>query len=147
MSDAAEVRVEKRFRHPPERVFDAFLNPETTGLWLFATPGGVMETAELDPRPGGGFHVVERRGGDLARHWGEFVVVERPRRIVFDFRTDPDAPWTRVTVTFAPAGDGCDVTLTHDLAPEWAAWADRTRHGWTTILDGLASTLDPGDAA
>ena len=38
-----EVRVEKLFRHPPERVFDAFLDPARVGDWLFRTPEGVMD--------------------------------------------------------------------------------------------------------
>lgn len=142
MTSPVPVRVEKRFRHAPERVFDAFLNPATAGLWLFATPGGRMERAEFDPTPGGGFHIVERRADGAAEHWGEFVVVDRPRRLVFDFRTDPTAPWTRVTVEFAPAGDGCDVVLAHDLDAQWADWADRTTAGWTMILNGLERTME-----
>ena len=142
MTGAVEVRVEKRFRHPPERVFDAFLDPATVGDWLFATPGGTMEKVDYDPRPGGSFAIFERRGPDPARHFGRFVEIERPSRVVFDFWVDeaPDAP-TRVTVRFEPDGDGCRATLTHDLAPAWASYAERTTAGWTMILDGLARTL------
>lgn len=77
------VRVEKHFRHPRERVFDAFLDP-----------AGVDEA--------------------------------------------PDEP-TRVTVTFAPADEGCVVVLSHDLAPARAAYADRSIAGWTMILNNLES--------
>ncbi len=142
MTSAVEVRVEKRFRHSPERVFDAFLDPATVGDWLFATPDGVMEKADYDPRPGGAFAIFERRGTGLARHFGRFVTIERPVRVMFDFWVDeaPDEP-TRVTVTFAADGDGCRVVLTHDLAPAWASYAERTAAGWTMILDGLARTM------
>ena len=137
-----EVRVEKRFRHARERVFDAFIDPLTVGQWLFRTPGGVMEQTEYDPRPGGAFAIFERRGEILARHFGRFVEVERPSRIVFDFWVDeaPDEP-TRVTVLFAPDGDGCAVTLSHDLAPAWAAYAERSAAGWSMILVGLERVL------
>lgn len=143
MTDPVEVRVEKRFRHPPERVFDAFLDPARVGRWLFRTPDGRMEHARLEPRVGGGFEVFERRGEDLARHWGEFVEIDRPRRIVFDFWVE-EAPTekTRVTVTFTPVADGCDVVLTHDLAPAWAAYAERTTAGWTMILDNLHAVTE-----
>ncbi|HYC75262.1 SRPBCC domain-containing protein [Brevundimonas sp.] len=142
MSPPVEIRVEKRFRHRPERVFDAFLDPVRVGEWLFHTPEGVMERTEYDPRPGGSFAIFERRGADLARHFGRFVEIERPNRVVFDFRVDeaPDEP-TRVTVTLEAEGDGCRVVLTHDLAPAWAAYAERTVAGWTMILDGLAKTV------
>jgi uncharacterized protein YndB with AHSA1/START domain len=143
MKDAIEIRVEKRFRHPRERVFDAFLDPARVGDWLFRTPDGVMEKTDYDPRPGGAFAVFERRGDDLARHFGRFVEVERPARVVFDFWVDeaPDAP-TRVTVTFTDDGDGCRVVLGHDLAPAWAAYGERTTAGWTMILDSLARVVD-----
>lgn len=132
------IRVEKSFRHPRERVFDAFLDPARIGEWLFHTPDGVMERTDYDPVVGGSFAIFERRGADLARHFGRFVEIVPPQRIVFDFRVDeaPEEP-TRVTVTFASSGEGCVVVLTHDLAPAWAHYADRTVAGWTMILDTL----------
>jgi len=143
MTPAVEVRVEKRLRHPVERVFEAFLDPARVGQWLFHTPDGVMQRADYDPRPGGGFTIVERRGGELASHFGRFVAIDRPTRIVFDFWVDaaPEEP-TRVTVTFAPDGDGCVLVLSHDLAPAWAAYADRSAAGWTTILDNLERVME-----
>lgn len=132
------VRVEKQFRHPRERVFDAFLDPARVGQWLFHTPEGVMEQTDFDPRVGGSFAIFERRGADLARHFGRFIEIDPPRRIIFDFWVDeaPDES-TRVSVTFTPSGDGCIVVLSHDLAPAWAAYAERTIAGWTMILDNL----------
>lgn len=145
MTDPVEIRVEKRFRHSPERVFDAFMNSGRVGDWLFRTPDGVLERADHDPRPGGSFAIFERRGADLARHFGRFVEIERPERVVFDFRVDeaPEAP-TRVTVTFTADGEGCLVTLTHDLAPAWASYAGRTTAGWAMILDNLIRVMERG---
>ncbi|RZJ04547.1 MAG: SRPBCC domain-containing protein [Brevundimonas sp.] len=142
MSAPTEVRIGKRFAHSRERVFDAFLDPARVGDWLFHTPEGVMEKVEYDPVVGGTFAVFERRGPDLARHFGRFVEIVRPERVVFDFWVDeaPEAP-TRVTVRFEDDGEGCRLVLTHDLAPAWAHYADRTIAGWTMILDNLARTL------
>ena len=143
MTTPIEIRVEKQFRHPPERVFDVFLDPARVGDWLFHTPEGVMVQTDFDPVVGGSFAIFERRGADLARHFGRFVEIERPDRVVFDFWVDeaPDEP-TRVTVAFTADGEGCGVTLTHDLAPAWASYAERTTEGWTMILDGLERTMD-----
>ena len=138
-----EVRVEKHFRHPVDRVFDAFVDPARVGEWLFRTPDGVMDRTDYAPRPGGRFHIIERRAGAPAHHWGEFIVVDRPSRIVFDFWVEEaEEERTRVTVEFRSAGDGCQVILSHDLAPEWASYADRTIAGWTMILDGLDRVME-----
>lgn len=142
MTEPVQIRIEKRFRHPRARVFDAFLDPARVGQWLFHTPAGVMERTDYDPVVGGSFAIFERRGEDLARHFGRFVAIDRPDRIVFDFWTDEaaDEP-TRVTVEFVGNGDGCIVVLTHDLAPAWADYADRTVAGWTMILDSLTRVI------
>jgi hypothetical protein len=47
-----------------------------------------------------------------------------------------------VTVEFRAAGDGCDVILSHDLAPEWTAYADRSAAGWSMILDSLGRVME-----
>lgn len=139
------IRVEQRFRQTRDQVFDAFLDPARVGEWLFHTPDGVMERVDYDPRPGGDFALFERRGDDLARHFGRFVEIARPERVVFDFWVDeaPDEP-TRVTVRFAPNRDGvgCVATLSHDLDPAWADYAERTTQGWTMILDNLEQSLN-----
>ena len=140
MTETASLTIERRIQASPEMVFDAWLNPESVGQWLFATPDGAMEKVEIDPRIGGGFTIVERRGADLAEHFGEYVEIDRPRLLIFDFWTSMSDERTRVTVTIAPDGDGSLLTLRHDGI--WADYEAKTRHGWATILDGLARILE-----
>jgi uncharacterized protein YndB with AHSA1/START domain len=138
MTETATVTIERHIAAPPEAVFDAWLDPESAGKWLFATPDGRLERCEIDARVGGRFRIDERRGGELAEHHGEYVELDRPRRLAFDFWTSFSDERTRVTIDIAPEGDGTRIALTHDGV--WADWADKTRQGWTTILDGLART-------
>jgi uncharacterized protein YndB with AHSA1/START domain len=135
----AKVALSRHFAASPEAVFDAWLDPQGVGHWLFATPDGVMEKVEIDPRVGGGFTIVERRGGALAEHFGEYVEIDRPRRLAFDFWTSFSDERTQVTVTIAPDGEGSLLTLSHQGV--WADWEEKTRQGWTMILDGLAHAL------
>ena len=135
VKETRTVSVERRIAAPPEKVFDAWLDPEGVGGWLFATPDGTTERVEIDPRVGGRFRIDERRGGDLAEHHGEYVEIERPRLLAFDFWTSFSDVRTRVTVTVAPDGGGSLLTLTHEGV--WADWEDRTSQGWTMILEGL----------
>lgn len=118
MTGPIRIRVEQAFHRPRDQAFDAFLDPARVGQWLFRTPEGVMERADYNPRPGGDFTIFERRGDDLARHFGRFVEITRPD------------------------GDGSRAVLTHDLAPEWAAYAERTTGGWTMILDNLHHLIE-----
>lgn len=136
-SQPLSVVVYRHFSAPPQAVFDAWLDAECAALFLFATPDGVMEKVEINPRIGGGFIIAERRGEMLATHSGTYLEIERPRRLVFDFSAG--APATRVGIEIAPSDAGCDLTLTDDGV--WPDYAERTRAGWAGILEGLARAL------
>lgn len=140
MTETLTLVVSRRIPAEPQAVFDAWLDPQSVRHWLFATPGGVMETVELDPRVGGRFRIVERRGADLAEHYGEYREMERPSRLAFDFWTSFSDERTFITVEIEPAGDGTLLTLTHHGV--WADYEEKTLKGWTMILDGLARTLE-----
>jgi uncharacterized protein YndB with AHSA1/START domain len=134
------VRITRRFDFPPERVFDAWLDPRLAGKFLFATPNGEMLRVDIDARVGGHFAIVERREGEEAGHYGTYVEIDRPRRLVFDFTVDlAAADPTRVTVEIVAVADGCELTLTHERV--WGDYVERTQAGWSTILNALEDTL------
>jgi uncharacterized protein YndB with AHSA1/START domain len=135
------VRVTRRFGASPERVFDAWLDPDSARRWMFATPAGLMVRAEIDPRVGGAFRFVDRRDGEDVEHLGTYLELDRPRRIVFAFSVPAySTAADRVTVDIVPLATGCEVTLSHELRPEATAYARRTEDGWRRMLDGLAAT-------
>ena len=134
------VVVAHRYESPPERVFDAWLDAEAARRFLFATPHGEMVRAEIDPRVGGHFRLTERREEGEVDHTGEYLEIARPSRLVFTFSAgEPEAD--RVTVEIVPAGEGSDLTLTHDMQAKWADHVERTRDGWAAVLQGLADVL------
>lgn len=137
-----EVMVTRRFNAPAERVFDAWIDPENAGRWLFATESGLMVRTEIESRVGGRFAIVERREGEDVAHTGEYLELARPQRLAFTLMVEKySADVDRVNVEIAAHGYGCALTLTHVLAPGAAEDADRTRTGWTAILDALAAVL------
>jgi uncharacterized protein YndB with AHSA1/START domain len=139
--------VTHRYAAPAERVFDAFLDVAVARRFLFATATGEMIEARVDPRVGGQFVFVERRPdmGDV-RHVGEYLELDRPRRLVFSFGVPQfDPRMTTVTLDIRPDGDGCELTLTHaGVAP---AWAEGSKDGWLRILAGLEPALEGVHAA
>ncbi len=138
------LRVTRSFDASPERVFDAWLNPETAGKWLFTTPTGKMVRVEIDARVGGSFNFT-RRDGDDVEHIGTYLEIDRPRRLVFTFTVPKFSKQsTRVSIDIVPTPSGCELTLTHEgVLPEWA---DRVNEGWGKILGGLAANVDPNVA-
>jgi len=143
MTDPIILTVSRDIAAPPERVFDAWLDPAIARRFLFATPDGEMLTCEIDARVGGRALIVERRPSGDAHHRLLFEEIDRPRRLVFLFAADPaeEGQWTRVTIEIAATAPGARLTLTHEMDPAWAAYEDRTRHGWAMILDTLSDMI------
>jgi uncharacterized protein YndB with AHSA1/START domain len=137
----AQVRATHRYDAPPEKVFDAWLDPKVAGRFLFATPTGQMIKAEIDARVGGKFNFTDRRPGmGDVEHIGTYLEIDRPRRLVFDFAVPAyDPTKTVVTIEIAPSGSGSELTLTHDGVFE--SYVTQTQQGWGMILDGLAKAL------
>jgi uncharacterized protein YndB with AHSA1/START domain len=143
MNAPVTVRIARRFGASPERAFDAWLAPKTAGEWLFATATGKMVRVEIDARVGGRFVFVDRRDGEDVEHVGEYLMVDRPHRLVFTFSVPKfSSETTRVSIEVMPTDAGCELTLTHEgVLPEYA---NRTAEGWTTILEGLGNALSAG---
>lgn len=131
-----KVVVIHRFRASPERVFDAWLDPARAKLFFFATDTGEVVRVEIDPRVGGKFVLVDRRDGEDVAHEGEYVEIDRPRRLAFDFSVPKyTKDKTRVTIDITPEGSGALLTLTHEGV--WDDYKERTEQGWTKMLSSL----------
>lgn len=98
-----------------------------------------MKTVEIDARVGGRFNIVETRDGRDEPHVGEYLEIDRPRRLVFTFGDEIAFTATTVTVEITPTADGCELTLTHVGVLE--KWVTQTKAGWTGILEGLNRAL------
>ena len=140
-AETFKIAVTRHYEAAPEAVFDAWLDPATAGQWLFATENGEMLRAEIDPCVGGEFCFLERRDDEDIEHLGEYLEIDRPRRLAFVFTVNQSDDVSRVVIGIAAAGTGTDLTLTHLVHPKWAGFAERTRQGWEMILDGLAKVV------
>jgi uncharacterized protein YndB with AHSA1/START domain len=136
----ASVTITQRFGEPAERVFDAWLDPGVTRRWLFVTPSGLIVECRIEPRVGGHFTIVDRRDGEDVAHTGEYVEIDRPRRLVFTFAVPKySSAISRVTIAISPVAGGCLLTLTNDGVPP--EFADGARKGWTDLMSRLETVL------
>ena len=161
--ERAVVRLERTIPAPPERVYQAWLDPGLLARWM--APGDFTVThAEVVERPGGHYRIRHAAAGsqvggfdcELAElvpgqrivfHWG-FAGPEGRGGPVFD---------SLLTVTFREAPGGATVlTLVHerlgDLAAAMPDVAANVGPGWEDVLAKLAGVLAgdttrPGAAA
>ena len=145
--EKSAIKVSRRFDASAERVFDAWVDSATARKWLYATDDGEIVRCDIDARVGGSWTIV-RRGPSPEppnevidmEHTGEYLEIDRPRRLAFTFGVPKfSSETTTVSVDIVPSGDGCELTLINAGVPE--EWAERTEQGWRMILDNLAKTL------
>jgi uncharacterized protein YndB with AHSA1/START domain len=134
------LRMTRAFDAAPERLFDAWTLPEVAGKWLMTTAGSEAHSAEFDLRVGGQWVIVDRRDGVDYRALGEYLEVDRPRRLAFTFGMPQFSPaFNKVTVEIAADGPGCRMTLIQEeLPPEHIP---ATEGGWSEMFAVLAGVL------
>ena len=129
---------------PIEAVWKAWTTPDEIKQWNAASDDWHTTAASVDLRVGGSFSFLVRRQGQEIDHVGEYLELDRPRHLAFTWGAGapgekPDM--SRLSIDISAIDNGCELTLTHELHPDWADFADRTREGWTKILEALASAL------
>lgn len=141
-TESVSVTVSRRFDAPAERVFDAWLDVEAARNWLFTMLDTEPVRAEIDARIGGAFTFVDLRDGTEVVHKGTFLAIDRPTRLSMRFWVaDQSDAVDLLDVGIEPDGDGCRLTLTHELHPDWAAYEDFTLRAWESMFDLLADQL------
>ena len=128
--------VQRRFRVSPERLFEAWTDPEVAARWLFTGLVGEVEELAMDARPGGVF----RLRGALHEGYGEFIEMVPPRRIVLAFGVPAlRSGLDRFVVEIAPDPAGSLLSLTKEgLPPDLS---DETEGDWGVMFDRLAAIL------
>jgi uncharacterized protein YndB with AHSA1/START domain len=137
------VSVIQKFKVSPERVFDAWLDPQLIGQWMFGPNLRDEEIVSLsvDPKVGGAFSFVVRRQGQELDHIGEYLELMRPNYLSFTWGIKGASEGSRVMVDIVSDGSGSKLILTHELDPQWIDFAERTKEGWTTMLKALTTLL------
>jgi uncharacterized protein YndB with AHSA1/START domain len=144
MPETATVRVTRSFDASPERVFNGWLDPAVIRHWILAAKMGEEEVLRIavDARVGGSFSFLIRRRGQELDHVGKYLEIDPPRHLAFTWGVAGHSQdESRVTLDFVPSGEGCDVTLTHEMDPKWADYAERVAGSWNKILDELNAAI------
>jgi len=135
---AADLRLERSFAAPPERVFEAWTSPEVLRRWWAAQPDWTSPEAEVDLRVGGRYRLAMRNAeGETHAVTGVYIQIDPPSRLAYTWAWEElDHPDSQVTVEFRGEGEGTTVVITHAGLPDEAE-REQHGHGWNGCLDNL----------
>jgi uncharacterized protein YndB with AHSA1/START domain len=133
------LRIERTYNAPIERVFDAWTSEEVLRRWWRTQRDWETSYAEVDLRVGGAVRVVMRdpATGDEIGGGGLYTEVVPPTRLAFTWLWDGQTTRTLIEIDFSERDGVTTVVFTHrDLWDEEAFRAHED--GWTRMFEFLA---------
>ncbi len=148
-----QLVIERILKASPERVFDAFTDPEQLTKWWWPN-GFTCPAAEVDLRVGGTYRLAMEWPGSIpaearfSHHMGgEYYEIDRPHRLVMSGRAVNDEQGelfaTLIEVTFETRDGGTALTMRQSYfepMPPADAMAG-AEQGWSEQLDKLERLL------
>jgi uncharacterized protein YndB with AHSA1/START domain len=143
---ATSLQIRRILRHPPEKVFRAWTDPEALRSWFAPGPEYSTRIHRLDLRKGGHYR-VEMKSPDGKVHTvaGAYREIRPPSRLVFTWQWEDkpdrgDAGDTLVTLELFDRYGSTELVLTHERLPSEAE-RDEHHKGWNGCLDQLKKYL------
>ena len=132
---------------PPEKVFDALVDPSQLAEWWGSPESYRTFNWQLDLRPGGAWS-CQARGGDGhdSTVGGRYLVVDPPRRLSYTWNPSwRPGEESEVHYTLEPIASGTRVQFRHE---GFATAQSREAHsvGWTRVIGWLQNYLQKGDS-
>lgn len=144
----ATLTLRRAFNAPIERVFDAWTKAEVLASW-FGPVGFTVTASEIDLRKGGEYLIALRSPEGVAiKHFGEYVEITPPERLVFTWRLENQAcsgsknqcAETLVSIDFMRVKTSTEIRLTHEHLPNKEAY-DGHEFGWSSTFDSFEDFL------
>ncbi|HEV2027711.1 MAG TPA: SRPBCC domain-containing protein [Candidatus Dormibacteraeota bacterium] len=138
MSGPGVIEIRRRLPAPVAEVFRWWTEADRLREWM--SPVGTVE-AEVELRVGGALRIVMRGEGTVIEHFGKYIEIDPPRRLVFTWASPfTGAEPSLVTLELEPEGaDATQLLLVHSRLPESVAKSHRD--GWGTMLDRLSGKV------
>ena len=142
------LSITRVFQAPIERVYSAWTKPEFLSQW-FAPPGFKVVQAQAQVLEGGQYAVViQGNDGTEVKHYGQYVQVTPPKRLVFTWELNNKAcgggsghcETTLVTLDFSDFEGGTQLVLTHERLPTQET-LEGHKMGWEACLGELTEFL------
>jgi uncharacterized protein YndB with AHSA1/START domain len=137
------VQIERLFKAPRERVWQAWTDPEQLSAWL-TCQNESRTGVTADVRVGGQYTFDMHYQGHVYHHSGVYVELKPPHRLMFTWtfheEGHPDPLPTLITVSLYEHPEGTRMVFTHEKIPNEAE-RDSYNEGWSPLFDELEKVV------
>lgn len=141
-SPSEALLFQRRLPVPPEKVYEAFLDPLRLARWFAPMADWATIVRELDARVGGAYRVeMVPPAGPPNKLSGVYRELRRPSLLVFTWQWEGSPEETLVRVEIQPAKGGSELILTHE---RFTSAESKAKHaeGWGGCLGRLAAAAE-----
>lgn len=143
---ATSLVLRRTFDAPCDRVFNAWLSPESLRVFMPGVEHKVLDLS-VDPHVGGSYRITWDTPNGVMTVGGVYREIVKNERIVCTWTWEEDDETevheTLLTLEFHPLGDKTELVLTHT---HFRNEESRNGHasGWQKIVDKLAQLVERG---
>ncbi|MBE7174184.1 MAG: SRPBCC domain-containing protein [Williamsia sp.] len=138
MNNKNELSLTYSLSVPPQQVFDAWTIPALMKSWLFKSEDNDIFSIDTDLRRGGRFSILERNGGEVIDHFGQYTKVEAPGQLAFTLEVPKHfSGVSQVSVCITETPGGCRMKFR-----QWDIDTRQTRKSWEMMLRNLKMMLE-----
>lgn len=139
------VSISRTIPVPAEKIFDRWLIPTFVGNWMFGEHLGNEKVIDLqnEVRPGGTYNYRIKRNGKEVLHDGEYLHIDRPKRLSFSWRetVKKNVHKSKVNLSLDPQDDKTKIRLTLQIDQTLEYYGDEIKQQWSERLKALSNQL------
>lgn len=132
------------FSKSVDQLFDGWLNPQVIQAIFFTA-----ETAETeiicmhsDQWVGGHFSYIIHTNGVTHSHFGKFIEIKRPNRLVFTWQvSSADLSNSVIFIDISATSGGAKIILRQEMPLQWAEFVNEAEIAWTKLLKTFDEVL------
>jgi uncharacterized protein YndB with AHSA1/START domain len=139
------VSLSRTVAAPAEKIFDRWLIPTFVGSWMFGSHIGNEKVVELqnEVRPGGSYTYHIKRNGKEFLHDGEYLKIDRPKRLSFTWRetAKKNAHRSKINLSLDTQDGKTRLRLSMQIDQTLELYADEIKQQWSERLKMLAAQV------
>jgi len=138
MKSSDRLTLANFFSVKPEVVFDAWTKSAFMKLWLFKSSGNEIVSITSDLKIGGKFSILELNKNETIDHFGEYLQIEKPNKLVFTL----EVPWhfsgvSKVSIEIREKENGCEMIFSQSGID-----TNITKESWKKMFENLKALLE-----